>query len=123
MKNIEDLLQEMPQYHADMEGEETSLTEEEIMRIHQKTMQKIQGETNAESKVVKHPSFFRKYYKPLAAAAAACIVCMAGATAFAAFGLDDSIKNFFETINHSRRLKSLLQMSNHQQNPMALSWI
>lgn len=96
MKNIEDLLQKMPQYHADREGEEISLTEEEIQRIHQKTMQKIQGETKAESKVVKHPSFWRKYYKPLAAAAAACIVCMAGATAFAAFGLDDSIKNFFQ---------------------------
>ena len=96
MKNIEDLLQKMPQYYADREGEEISLTEEEIQRIHQKTMQKIQGETKAESKVVKHPSFWRKYYKPLAAAAAACIVCMAGATAFAAFGLDDSIKNFFQ---------------------------
>ena len=52
MKNIEDLLQKMPQYHADREGEEISLTEEEIQRIHQKTMQKIQGETKAESKVV-----------------------------------------------------------------------
>lgn len=96
MKNIEDLLNEMPQYHADAEGKKTSLTEEEIQRIHQRTMQKIQGETKAESQVVKHPSFWRKYYKPLAAAAAACIVCMAGATAFAAFGLDDSIKNFFQ---------------------------
>ena len=96
MKNIEDLLQKMPQYYADREGEEISLTEEEIQRIHQKTMQKIQGETKAESKIVKHPSFWRKYYKPLAAAAAACVVCMVGATAFAAFGLDDSIKNFFQ---------------------------
>lgn len=87
MKNIDDLLQKMPQYYADREGEEISLTEEEIQRIHQKTMQKIQGETKAESKVVKHPSFWRKYYKPLAAAAAACVVCMVGATAFAAFGI------------------------------------
>ena len=96
MKNIEDLLNELPQHHADIEGEETPLTEAEIQRIHQRTMQKIQWETKAESKVVKHPSFWRKYYKPLAAAAAACIVCMAGATAFAAFGFDDSIKNFFK---------------------------
>lgn len=96
MKNIEDLLNELPQYRADTEGEKTSLTEEEIMRIHQRTMQKIQGETKEESKVVKHPSFWRKYYRPLAAAAAACVVCLAGATAFAAFGLDDSIKNFFQ---------------------------
>ena len=61
MKNIEDLLNEMPQYHADAEEKETSLTEEEIQRIHQRTMQKIQEETKAESQVVKHPSFWRKY--------------------------------------------------------------
>lgn len=95
MKNIEELLQGLSQQDGHAERKETPLTEAEIKRIHQKTMQKINGETNTGSKVVKHPSFWRKYYKPLAAAAAACFVCMAGATAFAAFGLDDSIRNFF----------------------------
>lgn len=103
-KNIEDLLQELSQQESRSERKETTLTESEIQRIHQKTLQKINEELNQSTdtaaakepdNVVTHPSFWKRYCKPLTAAAAACLICMVGVTAFAAFNFDDSIRNFF----------------------------
>lgn len=106
MKNIENLLQELSRQDIGSERKETTLTESEIKRLHEKTLQKINGEihtkTNVENRkskkqnnITTHPSFWRRYSRPFAAAAAACLVCMVGVTAFAAFSFDDSIRNFF----------------------------
>ena len=123
MKNIEDLLQELSRQDISSERKETTLTESEIKRLHEKTLQKINGEihtkTNVENRkskkqnnITTHPSFWRRYSRPFAAAAAACLVCMVGVTAFAAFSFDDSIRNFFNIYDNQS-----IQISYLPHNP------
>lgn len=77
---------------------ENDLTELEVKRIYNRTMEKIEeerGKEKTEEQSGKHGSFFKKYSKIVAAAAIAGTVCLAGATAVASLRLDQSIKNFF----------------------------
>lgn len=115
MKTIEQLLENLPEAEA-AEDREKEMSELEKRRIYDLTMKKIKAEkkesggaerewvdrknsmpeNNSEIGIGEKNGKVRKWFHVTAAAVAAvCVVGALSITAAAAFGLDDSIRNFF----------------------------
>lgn len=107
MKNIDDLLEKMSNYSKDFGKEKITMKDEEKKRIYDDTMKKI-----SENKIVDidkkretavHKGFWKNLSKPAVAIIVIAIICMASVTAFAAFNLDDTIRNFFGIYDDSSK--------------------
>ncbi len=97
MRDMDKMLEELVENKDRIEREDDHLTELEKKRIYNRTMQKIEEEREKERLDTKKGKvhFWRKYSRLVTAAAVAGAICLAGATAVAAFGIDQNIKNFF----------------------------
>ena len=107
MKNINDLLEKMSDVSKDFGEEKITMKDEEKKRIYDDTMKKI-----SENKLVDidkkrekavHKGFWKNLSKPAVAIIVIAIICMASVTAFAAFNLDDTIRNFFGIYDDSTK--------------------
>lgn len=97
MKDIDKMLEGLAENKDHIERGDDQLTELEMKRIYNRTMQKIEEKRGKEMRGQKKGKihFTKKYSRLATAAAVVAAVCLAGATAVAAFGMDQNIKNFF----------------------------
>lgn len=110
MRDLDKMLEGLAEEKNNLERGENNLTELEERRIYTRTMQKIQEEREREMNNQREnrgkEHFWRKYSRLVTAAAVAGAVCLAGATAVAAFGLDQNIKNFFHIQDEAEEKKA-----------------